>query len=161
MSPPSTMPTAVGIDDSGNEVHRRRAEEACDEGACRPLIDVGGPAHLLDPPLSMTIKMSASVIASIWSWVTNRLVTPCSAVQPLDLKPHLGAQLGVEVRQRLVEQKDFWFTDNGATHGDALALAAGELARLALQVVFKLRHLGDFGHAPFDLGRFTPATVSE
>jgi hypothetical protein len=44
----------------------------------------------------------------------------------------LHAQLGVEVRQRLVEQEDLWVAHDGAAHGDALPLTARELARLAI-----------------------------
>ena len=49
-------------------------------------------------------------------------------MQPRDLDPHLHAQLGVEVRQRLVEQEDLRLAHDGAADRDALALAAGELA---------------------------------
>jgi hypothetical protein len=45
----------------------------------------------------------------------------------------LHAQLGVEVRQRLVEQEHFWIAHDGAAHGDALALAAGQRFGLAVQ----------------------------
>jgi hypothetical protein len=54
-------------------------------------------------------------------------------VQLLDLGAHLHAQLGVEVRQRLVEQEHLRVAHDGAAHGDALALAAGELARVAVE----------------------------
>jgi hypothetical protein len=49
-------------------------------------------------------------------------------MQRLDLGAHVDAQLGVEVRQRLVEQEDLGLADDGAAHGDALALAAGKRA---------------------------------
>jgi hypothetical protein len=48
-------------------------------------------------------------------------------VQLLDLGAHLHAQLGVEVGQRLVEQEHLRVAHDGAAHGHALALAAGEL----------------------------------
>ncbi|TPM44090.1 hypothetical protein FJ964_19430 [Mesorhizobium sp. B2-3-2] len=41
-----------------------------------------------------------------------------------DLFAHAPAQLGVEVRQRLVEQQDLRFQNDGAGDGDALLLAA-------------------------------------
>src|SRR3712207_8172474 len=47
------------------------------------------------------------------------------------LDPHLHAQLGVEVRQRLVEQEHLRMADDGASQGDPLPLAPRELARLA------------------------------
>ena len=62
-------------------------------------------------------------------------------VHALDLDPHLHAQLGVEVGQRLVEQKDLRVAHDGAAHRDALALAAGQRLRLAVQ------QLGDVENA--------------
>ena len=60
-------------------------------------------------------------------------------VQLLDLDAHLGAQQRVEVRQRLVEQEGLGLADDRAAHRHALALAAGELARLALEQVLDLQ----------------------
>ena len=58
---------------------------------------------------------------------------PRLPVQLLDLEAHLHAQLGVEVGQRLVEQEHRRLAHDGAAHRHALALAAGKLARLALE----------------------------
>jgi hypothetical protein len=66
------------------------------------------------------------------------------AVQLLDLEPGLRAQLGVEVGQRLVEQEDLRLAHDGAAHGHALALAAGQLARLALSSAPSSRILAAF-----------------
>ncbi len=54
-------------------------------------------------------------------------------VQFLDLGAHLHAQLRIEVRQRLVEEEHLRVAHDRAAHGDALALAAGELARVAVE----------------------------
>ena len=54
-------------------------------------------------------------------------------MQFLDLGAHLHAQLGVEVGQRLVEQEHLRIAHDGAAHGDALALTAGKLARIAVE----------------------------
>ena len=48
-----------------------------------------------------------------------------------DLGPHLHADLGVEVRQRLVEEEDVGVEHERSGEGDPLLLAAGELARVA------------------------------
>ncbi len=48
-------------------------------------------------------------------------------MQELDLGAHLRAQLGVEIGERLVEQKHLGFAHDGAAHRDALALPAREL----------------------------------
>ena len=45
------------------------------------------------------------------------------------LGTHAGAELGVEVRQRLVEHEGDRLTDQRATERNALPLAAGELHR--------------------------------
>ena len=50
-----------------------------------------------------------------------------------DLGARLDAQLGVEVRQRLVHQENLRAAHHGARERDALALTAGELRRLALE----------------------------
>ncbi len=49
-------------------------------------------------------------------------------VDAADLGPHLEAELGVEVGERLVHQHERRLDDDGARDGDALLLAAGELA---------------------------------
>ncbi|MEH2542427.1 hypothetical protein V1287_006361 [Bradyrhizobium sp. AZCC 1699] len=70
----------------------------------------------------------------------------------LDLDPHLHAQLGVEVGQRLVEQKHLWVTHDGAAHGDALALAAGQLLRLAVDQFDDVEHARSLVDTALDLG---------
>ena len=57
---------------------------------------------------------------------------PELALQLADLDAHLLAQLGVEVRERLVEQQHIGPEDERASQRDALLLAARELARQAL-----------------------------
>jgi hypothetical protein len=69
----------------------------------------------------------------------------------LDLGSHLHAQLGVEIRQRLVEQEDLRVAHDRAPHGDALALPAGELARLALEQLGDVEDAGGLLHAARNL----------
>ncbi len=73
-------------------------------------------------------------------------------MQFLDLGAHRDAQLGVEVRQRLVEQEDLRIAHDGAAHGDALALAAGKLARVALEQRRQAEDVGGAPHPGLDLG---------
>ena len=54
------------------------------------------------------------------------------AVDVLELRPHLLAQLRIEVRQRLVEQQDLRRIGDGAGERDALLLAARELVGIAV-----------------------------
>ena len=61
-------------------------------------------------------------------------VVPSCFCSLRDLQPHLDAQRGVEIRQRLVEQECLRLAHDGAADRDALALAAGEFARLAIEI---------------------------
>ncbi len=54
-------------------------------------------------------------------------------LQAGEFEAHLHAQGRVEVRERLVEQEDARLAHDRAADGDALALAAGELAGPAVQ----------------------------
>ena len=74
-----------------------------------------------------------------------------SLVQRLDLGAHLHPKLGVEVGQRLVEQEHPRMADDRPAQGDALALAAGKLTRLALEQFVDAEDLGGLLHAPGDL----------
>ena len=56
------------------------------------------------------------------------------ALQALELDLHLLAQLEVEGAERLVEQQHLGLDDQGPGQRDALALAAGQLGRLAVAV---------------------------
>ena len=63
-------------------------------------------------------------------------------VQLLDLGAHLDAQLGVEIRQRLVEQKALRVAHDGAAHRHALALTAGKRLGLSLEQLLDAQDLG-------------------
>ena len=71
-------------------------------------------------------------------------------VQLGDLEPHGAAQRRVEVRQRLVEQEGRGLAHDGAADRDALALAAGELAGAALEVVGEVEDAGGVRHLLVD-----------
>ena len=70
----------------------------------------------------------------------------------LDLGAHLHAQFGVEIGQRLVEQEHLGIAHDGAAHGDALALAAGELLRPAREQFGDVEDAGGVVDALLDLG---------
>ena len=74
------------------------------------------------------------------------------SLKPFDFDPHLAAQLGVEIRKRLVEQEHGGLAHDGAAHGDALALAAGKIARPPLEEGLDAEHACSFHHARLDLG---------
>ena len=58
-----------------------------------------------------------------------------------------GAQFRVEIGQRLIEQEYGWLADERARERDTLALAAGKLARTAVEKVVDAEQL----RRPFDL----------
>jgi hypothetical protein len=72
-------------------------------------------------------------------------------MQPLDLDAHLGAQLGVEVAERLVEQEDQRIAHDAAAKRHALLLAAGKLSGAALQQVVQPQDLGSAVDRGLDL----------
>jgi hypothetical protein len=76
---------------------------------------------------------------------------PEPALHLRDFRAHLPAQLGVEVRQRLVEQERVRLAHDRPAHGDTLPLAAREVGRLALQVVGELERPGRLGNQAVDL----------
>ena len=53
-----------------DQVHRRTADEAGDEGVGGLVVDLLGVPTCCMTPSRMTTMRSAMVIASIWSWVT-------------------------------------------------------------------------------------------
>jgi hypothetical protein len=63
-------------------------------------------------------------------------------VHLLDLGAHLHRELGVEVRQRLVEQEHLGIAHDGAPHGDALALTARQLLGLAVEQLLDVEDAG-------------------
>src|SRR6185437_4280771 len=67
------------------------------------------------------------------------------------LASHLVAKLGVEIGQRLVEQEQPRVADDGAADSDPLALAAGKLARIALEQRADPERLGGAADSRIDL----------
>ena len=58
-------------------------------------------------------------------------------MQLAQLRAHRNTQLGVQVGQRLVKQKQLGLAHDGPADGHTLALAAGELRGLALQQILQ------------------------
>ena len=82
---------------------------------------------------------------------------PEPAVQLDQLRPRLHPQLGVEVGQRLVHQEHLRLADDGPAEGDALALAARELAGPAQEQGLDAEQAGGFFDALVDVGLGDPA----
>ena len=81
-------------------------------------------------------------------------------LQALELDLHLTAQLEVERAERLIEQQQLRLEREGAGDGDALALAAGELAGHAPRVLAHLHELKHLAHALVD-GAFIHAAQAQ
>ncbi len=83
--------------------------------------------------------------ASSWSWVTKIVVMPSFALDLADLLAQRHADLGVERRQRLVEQQQLGLGRQRPGERHALLLAAGELVGIAVAELLQLderQHLG-------------------
>ena len=84
--------------------------------------------------------------ASSWSCVTKIVVMPSSFWIGADFLAQRHAHLGVERRQRLVEQQQLRLRRQRAGQRHALLLAAGKLVGIAvaeLRQLDELQHLGD------------------
>ena len=116
---------AVRPQRAGQHVHRRRADEARDEGVGRPVVDMLRRAGLLD----IAVAHDDDAIGErhrlylIVGDVDHGGLQPL--VQLANLRPHLHAELGVEVGERLVEEEDDGLPHQSAAHGDTLALPPG------------------------------------
>jgi len=74
----------------------------------------------------------------------------------LQFAPHLYAQLGVEIRQRLVEQENGRLAHDRAAHRHPLALPARQFARASREQVRQLEDFGGALHAGVDVGFRSP-----
>ena len=112
----------------------RRTDEAGDEQVRRALVEFQRRAVLLD---TARIEHDDLVGHRHRLDLVMRDVDrggPELLLQLGDFKPHLDAERGVEIRQRLVEQERLRLAHDRAPDRDALALPAGELARLPVKI---------------------------
>ena len=68
-----------------------------------------------------------------------------------DVGARLHAQLGVQVRERLVHEEDRWLADDRPTERDPLALPTGERFGLAVEQLVEAKDLAGIRHAPLNL----------
>ncbi len=126
---PEAQDRAVALD----QVHGRRAEEGRDEGVGRIVVGLGGRPDLTD--LAVVDHGDAIAHAHGLDLVVGHVDRGRAhfPLELLELVARRGAQLGVEVGERLVEQEDRGLAHQRARQRHPLALAARELAGLALQ----------------------------
>ena len=136
------------VDDVGGEqVHGGRADEAGDEHVVGLLVQVAGGSDLLQHAV---LQHGDAVTHGERLGLVVRDVDRGDAETALergDLRAGLDAELGVEVRQRLVHEEHLGLTDDRTAHGDALTLTTGEGLRLAAEVGLEVEQLGGFEHA--------------
>ena len=149
---PRGEPVSVALEPDRDEVHRRRADESGDEAGRRRMIELVRRTDLLDPPM---VHHHDPVGQRHRLDLVVRDVDrggPHLLVHALDLDAHLHAELGVQVRQRLVEQEDLGIAHDRPAHRDALALAAGERLGLAVEKLGNVEDARRLVDPSLDLG---------
>ena len=132
----------VALDLEAPQVHGRGADEAGDELVGGLVVHLAGGAHLLEDAV---LEHRDAVAHGQRLGLVVRDVHRGNAQRALergDLGAGLDAELGVQVGQRLVHEEDLGLAHDGTAHGDALALAAGESLRLAVEVLGQAEDLG-------------------
>ena len=126
------------------EVHRRAADEAGGEDVARMVVELLRRVDLLQQAVLQHGDAARHghglhlVVGDVDEGGAQALV------QLADVGAGLHAQFRVQVRQRFVEQEDGWAAHDRPAHGHALALAAGELFRLAVEELADAQKLGSF-----------------
>ena len=135
----------------GDKVHLWRTEEPSDKEIGWTVIEFGRRAYLFNKPGAQHDNAVCErhrldlVVGDIDHGHAE------VAMQLGDLDAHLGAQFSVEIGQGFVEQEKLWLAHDRAADGDALALAARQLARLALQQRANLQNARSFINAGLDV----------
>ena len=122
------------------------------KSATKRVIDVGGFAHLLDAAGIHDDQLVGESHCLNLIMGDEYRGDAEIAVELAHLGAHGDTQLGIEVGERLVEQEHLGLPHHGACHGDALALAAGEFTRAALEIGFEANDPGDLEHTLRPLG---------
>ncbi len=144
---------------SRQDVHGRLADEAGHELVDRMVVNLVEGAHLLQhaevhhgDALRHGDRLEL-VVGDEDGGATGL------GVKAFQLDAHVGAQGGVEVRERLVHQKDVGVAHQRAGERDALLLPAAQLGRFAVEDVGDVEHLRHATHAlrNFMLGHRTGA----
>jgi hypothetical protein len=144
--------SCLAPDPPRQEIHRGRADEPRDEEVRGPVVELERLAALLDHAVAHHDDLVGHRhrLDLVVSHVHRRRLE--ALVQLLQLGAHRHPQLGVEVGERLVEEEDLRVAHDAAPHRDALPLAAGKLARIAVEQVGEPEDRGGLRHARVDLG---------
>ena len=115
----------------------RLADEACDEGRCRVVVELARASHLLEPALVHHgdavghHERLGLVVRDVGEGGVER------ALQLLQLDLHVLAQLEIERAERLVEEHEGRLEHEAAGDRHALALAAGQRRHAPLAETFQ------------------------
>ena len=122
------------------------ADEVCDEGVDRLVVDVHRSADLLDAAL---VEDDDGIGKGQGLFLVMGDVDEGDAeflVHLLELDLHVLAHLQVQGGQRFVQEEDFRLVDDGPGDGDTLLLAAGEGLHVAVLIIghgHELEHAAD------------------
>ena len=119
-----------GRQPAGEEV--RPADEAGDEAVRRKVVELLLGPDLLDHAARHDDQAVGHRQRFLLIVGDHQGREPQGALELADLDPHLLAELGVEVRERLVEEEQLRLDDERAGQRHALLLAARQLAREAV-----------------------------
>ena len=138
--------------DGLHQIHRRRAAERGDKDVVGLVEQLHRAVDLLqDPPADHRNPVGHCHGLNL---VVGD-VEGCDAYFALqlgDLGPHLHPELGVEIRQGLVEQENPRAANDGPAHCHPLPLTARQLCRTLVELAFHLEDAGRLMHPLPDLG---------
>src|ERR1700722_1401519 len=112
------------LDRAFKEIHGRRAHKIGDEEIGRRIVNLHGRPDLLQLAILQDSNLGRK--RHRLDLIVRDIDDRCSGLlmKPLDLDTHVDAKLGVEIRERLVEQEHLRLAHEGSAHGDALPLTA-------------------------------------
>src|SRR5215813_4962419 len=141
---------AVVIQPAFQEIHLRAADEARHRDIGWFVIDLRWGADLLNDSLMQYNDFLAEGqgLRLVMGHVDNRGVQP--AVQSSQLHPHRGTKRSVEIRQRLVKEKNFRLSYNSAPLRHSLPLSSAQLLRTAFQQGVDFQQLRSISYPLFN-----------
>src|SRR5438105_3793619 len=121
-----------------NDVHGRRTDKLCYEQTGGIIVDLGWRCQLLKSALLENRDPVGErhgfdlVVRDVNGRDAERLL------HMLELGAHMASELGIEVGQWFVHEKDGWPADDGSRQRHTLPLAPGQFTRIALEKMLKL-----------------------
>src|SRR6202035_3405889 len=133
---------AIAADLHGQEIHRWASDKAGDEEVDRVFVECLRRVELLDDAVVQHDDAIAHGhgLDLVVGHIDKGGLEPL--VQLEDLDAGLHPKLGIQVREWLVNEEDLRLANDRPAQRDALALAAGERLRLAVEVLLEAQDLG-------------------